>query len=74
VLLVDIARRTRSTSRRAGATDDTKHICPLQLGVIDRLVRLYSNPGEIVFSPFTRRPSVNSSGSPAPRKAFTRPD
>lgn len=33
--------------------DDTKHICPLQLGVIDRLVRLYSNPGEIVFSPFT---------------------
>jgi DNA modification methylase len=33
--------------------DDTKHICPLQLEVIDRLVRLYSNPGEIVFSPFT---------------------
>lgn len=33
--------------------DDTKHICPLQLSVINRLVRLYSNPGEIVFSPFT---------------------
>jgi DNA modification methylase len=33
--------------------DDTKHICPLQLEVIDRVVRLYSNPGEIVFSPFT---------------------
>ncbi len=32
--------------------DDTKHICPLQLGVIKRLVRLYSNPGEIVFTPF----------------------
>ena len=32
--------------------DDTKHICPLQLGVIARLVRLYTNPGEIVFSPF----------------------
>ena len=32
--------------------EDTKHICPLQLDVIDRLVRLYSNPGEIVFSPF----------------------
>lgn len=31
---------------------DTKHICPLQLEVIDRLVRLYSNPGEVVFSPF----------------------
>lgn len=33
--------------------DDTKHICPLQLGVIERLVKLYSNPGELVFSPFT---------------------
>lgn len=33
--------------------DDTKHICPLQLQVIDRLVRLYSRVGEIVFSPFT---------------------
>lgn len=31
---------------------DTRHICPLQLPVIDRLVRLYSNPGELVFSPF----------------------
>lgn len=34
------------------AENDTKHICPLQLGVIDRIVRLYSNPGEVVFSPF----------------------
>jgi len=33
--------------------DDTKHICPLQLGVINRIVRMYSNPGELVFSPFT---------------------
>lgn len=32
--------------------DDTRHICPLQLEVIERLVRLYSNPGEVVFSPF----------------------
>ena len=32
--------------------NDTKHICPLQLGVIRRLVKLYTNPGEIVFSPF----------------------
>ena len=26
---------------------------PLQLGLIDRLVTLYTNPGEIVFDPFT---------------------
>lgn len=32
--------------------DDTKHICPLQLGVIRRLVKLFTNPGELVFSPF----------------------
>lgn len=35
------------------AENDTKHICPLQLGVIERVVKLYSNPGELVFSPFT---------------------
>lgn len=34
------------------AEEDTKHICPLQLEVIERLIRLYTNPGEIVFSPF----------------------
>lgn len=33
--------------------DDTKHICPLQLEVIRRLTLMFSNPGEIVFSPFT---------------------
>lgn len=32
--------------------DDEKHVHPLQLDVIDRLVELYSNPGEIVVTPF----------------------
>ena len=32
--------------------DDEKHVHPLQLDVIDRVVELYSNPGEIVFTPF----------------------
>ena len=32
--------------------DDDKHICPLQLGTIERCVRLWSNKGETVFSPF----------------------
>lgn len=31
---------------------DTKHICPLQLEVIERCVRLFTNPREVVFSPF----------------------
>lgn len=38
--------------KRARSEEDTRHICPLQLEVIERLVRLYSNPGEVVFSPF----------------------
>jgi DNA modification methylase len=32
--------------------DDERHICPLQLGLIERCVRLWTNPGEVVFSPF----------------------
>jgi len=31
---------------------DEKHICPLQLGTIERCVKLYSNPGEVVLTPF----------------------
>lgn len=32
--------------------DDEKHVHPLQLDVIDRIVELYSNPGEVVVTPF----------------------
>jgi len=32
--------------------DDEKHICPLQLGTIERCIKLYSNPGEMVLTPF----------------------
>ena len=48
----DIRETDTLNVREGRGEDDTKHICPLQLGVIDRLVRLYTNPGEIVFSPF----------------------
>jgi DNA modification methylase/superfamily II DNA or RNA helicase len=33
--------------------DEERHICPLQLGVIERSIELWSNPGDLVFSPFT---------------------
>lgn len=33
-------------------SDDERHICPLQLGFIERCVRLWSNPGELVLTPF----------------------
>lgn len=32
--------------------ESERHICPLQLPVIERLVRLYTNEGEKVFTPF----------------------
>ena len=37
-----------------GARDkqDERHICPLQLDVIERAIHLWSNPGDLVFSPF----------------------
>jgi DNA modification methylase len=36
----------------ARGENDEKHICPLQLTVIERCIRLWTNPGEVVFSPF----------------------
>ncbi len=33
--------------------NDTKHMCPLQLDVIERCIHLWTNPGDMVFSPFT---------------------
>jgi len=38
--------------REARENDDERHICPLQLGTIERCIRLWSNPGETIFSPF----------------------
>ncbi len=32
--------------------NDERHICPLQLQVIERCIDLWSNPGDVVFSPF----------------------
>lgn len=32
--------------------DDERHICPLQLGVIRRGIELWTNPGDVVLSPF----------------------
>jgi DNA modification methylase len=38
--------------RSARESADERHICPLQLDFIERCVRLWSNPGELVFTPF----------------------
>lgn len=38
--------------RVAREAEDERHISPLQLDFIERCVRLWSNPGELVFTPF----------------------
>jgi DNA modification methylase len=38
--------------RSARANEDERHICPLQLEVIRRGLQLWSNPGDLVLSPF----------------------
>ena len=38
--------------RSAREADDERHICPLQLEVIRRGIELWTNPGDIVLSPF----------------------
>jgi DNA modification methylase len=39
--------------RSAREEKDERHICPLQLEVIRRVIDMWTNPGDIVFSPFT---------------------
>lgn len=46
-------RRTDVLNARAARSDkDEKHICPLQLEVIRRAIQLWSNPNDVVLSPF----------------------
>lgn len=40
------------SARAARENDDERHLCPLQLPVIERCVRLWSGPGEVILSPF----------------------
>jgi len=49
-----VAIRETDVLNAAVARDaaDERHIAPLQLGVIERAVKLWSNPGDLVFSPF----------------------
>lgn len=46
-------RETNTLNERVAREDaDERHIAPLQLDLIERCIRLWSNPGELVLSPF----------------------
>jgi superfamily II DNA or RNA helicase len=48
----DINPSDTLTYREAREHNDERHICALQLQVIERGIKLWSNPGDTVFSPF----------------------
>lgn len=49
---MDINQSNTLQANSARDEKDEKHICPLQLDVIERCVELWSNEGEVVLSPF----------------------
>jgi hypothetical protein len=48
----DIRQTNVLNCRLARGDGDEKHICPLQLDVIERSIHLWTNPGDTVFTPF----------------------
>jgi len=61
---MDINQSRTLQYRSARDGKDERHICPLQLDVIERATWLWSNPDELVFSPFT---GIGSEGDQALR-------
>lgn len=49
----DIDQTNVLNYRIAKDNEDEKHIAPLQLDVIERCIRLWTNPGDVVLSPFS---------------------
>jgi superfamily II DNA or RNA helicase len=49
---MDINPSNTLNKQDAREDDDERHICPLQLDVIERAINLWTNPGDLVFSPF----------------------
>lgn len=49
---MDINQSDTLQGRSAREEKDEKHICPLQLQVIHRALQLWTNPGDLVLSPF----------------------
>jgi hypothetical protein len=45
--------RMRTLNGEQSARGLVQHICPLQLDIVDRLIRRYSNEGDVVLDPFS---------------------
>ena len=55
---MDIKQSDTLQKKSARAEKDERHICPLQLDVIQRCIELWTNPNDIVFDPFAGVGSV----------------
>jgi DNA modification methylase len=60
---------TLNTKEAKGAKD-TRHICPFALDTVKEAIRLYSNPDEVVFDPFTGIGSTGYEAIKLERKFF----
>lgn len=49
---MDIDQTDVLNVQQARSDRDEKHMCPLALPIIERCIKLWSNPGDLVFSPF----------------------
>lgn len=49
---MDIQQTNVLNGKLAREDKDERHLCPLQLDLIERCIRLWSNPNDVVFSPF----------------------
>ncbi len=62
---MDIDQGNTLSYMQARDNDDERHICPLQLDVIERCIELWSAPGDVVLSPFA---GIGSEGYVAVKK------
>ena len=61
---MDVRQTDVLNGRLAREDADERHVCPLQLPLIERAIRLWSNPGDVVLSPFM---GIGSEGHEAVR-------
>ena len=50
---MDINFSNTLNAKAARENDDERHVCPMALDLIERAITLWSNPGDVVFDPFS---------------------
>lgn len=56
---MDINFSNTLNAKAARDNDDERHVCPMALDLIERAIQLWSNPGDVIFDPFS---GVGSTG------------